>query len=261
MADPGWSSPPQAGGWSRSPHRWSTWQSTPRRQSANPKAPLNYSRVVTTSTLSQSIVPALLQAFTARAGGIEVSLGVATVDEMEALIHERLADVAIGPALVGGDADAVMRYRLTAVRRPGDHTRAAGLVGQRWMVDPTGTDPRTDVGRLLAKLGVPEGQVSVFASDKAAWSAAADGHGVAPAIEHMVVSLIDAGVLERVDAAEVPVDHLLYVNSLAVGRRSAAADKLRRFARTPDAMQSMYRPDHGVPAAKFRPPVYVTLWS
>ena len=45
--------------------------------------------------------PALLQAFTARAGGIEVNLGVATTDEMEALVQERLADVAIGPQLAG----------------------------------------------------------------------------------------------------------------------------------------------------------------
>jgi DNA-binding transcriptional LysR family regulator len=218
-------------------------------------------RVVTTSTLSQSIVPSLLQAFTARAGGIEVSLGVATVDEMEALILERLADVAIGPTLDGLDSDAVMRYRLTVVCRPGHHLNGGGLAGQRWMVDPTGADPRSDVGSLLRKCGVAEAQVRVFANDKAAWSAAADGHGVAPAIDHMAAVMVDSGVLARVDAPNLPVDHLLYVSSLEASRRSAAADKLRRFARTPDAMQSMYRPDSGVPAAKFRPPVYVTLWS
>ncbi len=218
-------------------------------------------RVVTTSTLAQSIVPALLQAFTARAGGIEVSLGVATTDEMEALIHERLADVAVGPALAGLDAEAVMRYRLTLVSRPGHRVNGGGLAAQQWMVDPTGTDAKSDVGVLLARCAVPESQVRVFANEKAAWSAAADGHGVAPAIDHMVARLVDAGVVARVVAPDVPVDHLLHVNSLDGGRRSPAADKLRRFARTPEAMQSMYRPDSGVPAAKFRPPVYVTLWS
>jgi hypothetical protein len=30
---------------------------------------------------------------------------------------------------------------------------------------------------------------------------------------------------------------------------------------TPDAMQAMHRSDGGVPASRFRPPVYVTLWS
>jgi hypothetical protein len=64
-----------------------------------------------------------------------------------------------------------------------------------------------------------------------------------------------------VRATDIPVDLLLYVCSLESQRRSRAADKLRRFVRTPDAMQAMYRPDNGVPAAKFRPPVYVTLWS
>ncbi len=217
-------------------------------------------RVVTTSTLAQSIVPALLQAFTARAGGIEVSLGVATTDEMAALIGERLADVAVGPRLRGLEAEAVMRYRMTLVGRP-DLRLHGGLAGMRWLVDPTGTDPQSDVGALLTKHRVPESQIRVFANEKAAWSAAAAGEGVAPAIDHMVTAEVDRGVLARVGSTDMPVDLLLYVSSLEAARRSAAADKLRRFVRTPDAMQAMYRPDSGVPAAKFRPPVYVTLWS
>jgi hypothetical protein len=31
--------------------------------------------------------------------------------------------------------------------------------------------------------------------------------------------------------------------------------------KTTEALQSMYRSDGGVPATRFRPPVYVTLWS
>jgi LysR family transcriptional regulator, low CO2-responsive transcriptional regulator len=218
-------------------------------------------RVVTTSTLSQAIVPALLQAFTARAGGIEVSLGVATTQEMAALIEERLADVAVGPRLPGVEAEAVMRYRMTLVGHPELRVNGGGLAAQRWLVDPTGTDPHSDVGALLAKFRVPETQISVFANEKAAWSAAATGDGVAPAIDHMVAAEVDRGALARLVSLGIPVDLLLYVNSLETQRRSRAADKLRRFARTPDAMQAMYRPDFGVPAAKFRPPVYVTLWS
>ena len=94
-------------------------------------------RVVTTSTLSQSIVPALLQAFTARAGGIEVSLGVATTEEMAALVEERLADVAVGPRLPGLEAEAVMRYRMTVVGHPELRLNGGGLAGMRWLVDPT----------------------------------------------------------------------------------------------------------------------------
>ncbi len=218
-------------------------------------------RVVTTSTLSQSIVPALLQAFTARAGGIEVSLGVATTEEMAALVQERLADVAVGPRLPDVEAEAVMRYRMTLVGHPDLHVNGCGLAGLRWLVDPTGTDPLSEVGALLAKYRVPESQIMVFANEKAAWSAAATGDGVAPAIDHMVSAEVDRGALARVRSRDLPVDLLLYVSSLGSQRRSLAADKLRRFVRTPDAMQAMYRPDAGVPAAKFRPPVYVTLWS
>ena len=218
-------------------------------------------RVVTTSTLAQSIVPSLLQAFTARAGGIEVSLGVATTEEMAALVEERLADVAVGPRLPGVDAEAVMRYRLTLVGHPDLRVNGGGLSALPWFVDPTGTDPLSDVGALLAKYRVPESQIMVFANEKAAWSAAAGGGGVAPAIDHMVSGEVDRGVLARLTSTEMPVDLLLYVSSLESQRRSPAADRLRRFVRTPDAMQAMYRPDSGVPVAKFRPPVYVTLWS
>jgi DNA-binding transcriptional LysR family regulator len=218
-------------------------------------------RVVTTSTLSQSIVPALLQAFTARAGGIEVSLGVATTEEMAALIEERLADIAVGPRLPGLEAEPVMRYRMSLVGHPDLRLSAGGLGGARWLVDPTGTDPRSDVGGLLTKFGVPESHIRVFANEKAAWSAAAAGEGVAPAIDHMVTAEVDRGALARVSGPDMPLDLLLYVSSLESQRRSNAADRFRRFVRTPDAMQAMYRPDIGVPAAKFRPPVYVTLWS
>ncbi|MEY2400902.1 MAG: LysR family transcriptional regulator, low CO2-responsive transcriptional regulator [Ilumatobacteraceae bacterium] len=218
-------------------------------------------RVVTTSTLSQSIVPALLQAFTARAGGIEVSLGVATTEEMAALIQERLADIAVGPRLPGMEAEAVMRYRMTLVGHPDLRLDGGGLSGMRWLVDPTGTDALSDVGGLLTKYRVPESRIRVFANEKAAWSAAAAGEGVAPAIDHMVTAEVDRGALAKVRAPDMPLDLLLYVSSLESQRRSNAADRLRRFVRTPDAMQAMYRPDIGVPVAKFRPPVYVTLWS
>jgi DNA-binding transcriptional LysR family regulator len=180
---------------------------------------------------------------------------------MAALVEERLADVAIGPRLAGLEAEAVMRYRMTLVGHPELQYNGNGLAATHWLVDPTGTDRLSDVGALLTKHRVPEDMIMVFANEKAAWSAAAAGHGVAPAIDHMVAGEVDRGVLTRVASTDLPVDLLLYVSSLGAQRRSAAADRLRRFMRTPDAMQSMYRPDNGVPAAKFRPPVYVTLWS
>lgn len=123
-------------------------------------------RVVTSSTLAQSIVPSLLQAFTARAGGLEVSLGVATTEEMSALVEKRLADIAIGPRLPGVDAEPVMRYRLTLVGHPDLRVNGGGLAGLRWLVDPTGADPLSDVGVLLKKHRVPESHIMVFANER-----------------------------------------------------------------------------------------------
>lgn len=171
----------------------------------------------------------------------------------------KVDDIYLG--LPGVEAEAVMRYRMTLVGHPDLRLNGAGLGGMRWLVDPTGTDPLSDVGALLTKYRVPESHVRVFANEKAAWSAAAAGDGVAPAIDHMVTAEVDRGALARVRINEMPLDLLLYVSSLESQRRSNAADKLRRFVRTPDAMQAMYRPDSGVPVSRFRPPVYVTLWS
>jgi hypothetical protein len=44
-------------------------------------------------------------------------------------------------------------------------------------------------------------------------------------------------------------------------QRSAAASALRRFLGTPEAMHLMRSPAEGVPPSRFRPPVYVTIWS
>ena len=97
--------------------------------------------------------------------------------------------------------------------------------GMRWLVDPTGTDPQSDVGALLTKHRVPESQIRVFANEKAAWSAAAAGEGVAPAIDHMVTAEVDRGVLARVGSTDMPVDLLLYVSSLEAAATIRAADK------------------------------------
>jgi len=43
--------------------------------------------------------------------------------------------------------------------------------------------------------------------------------------------------------------------------RSAVASALRRFLTTPEAMHLMRSPATGIPPSRFRPPVYVTIWS
>ena len=82
-------------------------------------------RVVATNAIADSVTPALLAAFQTRVGQMEVTLGVATSEEMAAIVQERLADVALGPRISGPQAGGLeclplFRYHLMIVASP-DH--------------------------------------------------------------------------------------------------------------------------------------------
>jgi DNA-binding transcriptional LysR family regulator len=223
-------------------------------------------RVVATSTIAEFVVSPLMEAFTRRfAGSAEVSAGVAVSKEMAVLVANRLADVAIGPSLASDPAlpvvsEPIFRYRLVVVTA--GQSRLRGSPRQwRWLVDPSGTDPGSDTGQLLARMGIPENMIGVFPNQTAAWAAAADGAGVAPAVEHLVAQQLRRGELSLVDLPGSPVDACWHATVLERQHRSTAASALRRFLSTPEAMQLMRSPAAGVPPSRFRPPVYVTIWS
>jgi hypothetical protein len=52
-----------------------------------------------------------------------------------------------------------------------------------------------------------------------------------------------------------------HATTLQPDRRSMATGSFRRFLGTPQAMHLMRSPGTGVPPSRFRPPVYVTIWS
>jgi LysR family transcriptional regulator, low CO2-responsive transcriptional regulator len=229
-------------------------------------------RVAATSTVAEFVVPPLLAAFASRNANVEPSVGVSESAEMAALLHERLADVCFGPRLRGEGAlglscEPMMRYGLIVVASPTHHLadgRAIPwrtLVGEKWLVAPAGMDPSSEVGGLMAQLRVPPERVQVFPNQTAAWAAAEQGAGVAPAIAHLVSPDIERGVLRRLDVEGTPVQLLWYVSALPPERRPPPVATLLRFLNTPEAVQSMHRSDGAVPASRFRPPVYVTLWS
>jgi molybdate transport repressor ModE-like protein len=226
-------------------------------------------RVVATSTVAESVAPGLLAAFGARAGAVDVTLGVASSEEIPAVLQERLADVALGPHISAAELESVplFRYRLLFVAAPGHplvsagRQRARALAGQVWLVAADATDPASPVGGLLRQLGVAEADVRVFASQAAAWAAAADGQGVAPAIAHLVAKDLARRSLVALDVEGTPVELLWHATMLVAARRSSAAAALARFMTTPDATHAMHAPTSGVPPSRFRPPVYVTLWS
>jgi LysR family transcriptional regulator, low CO2-responsive transcriptional regulator len=223
-------------------------------------------RVVATSTIAEFVVNPLMEAFTRRsAGSVEVSAGVAVTNEMAVLVANRLADVAIGPGVARDPAltvvsEPIFRYRLVVVTA--GQSRLRGNPRQwRWLVDPAGTDPGSDTGQLLATLRIPEDRIGVFPNQTAAWAAAADGAGVAPAVEHLVAQQLRRGELSLVDLPGSPVDARWHATLLERQYRSTAASALRRFLSTPEAMHLMRSPASGIPPSRFRPPVYVTIWS
>jgi LysR family transcriptional regulator, low CO2-responsive transcriptional regulator len=227
-------------------------------------------RVVATSTFAEFVAGPLLEAFRHRfAQAVEVTTGVAAAAELPVLIANRLADVAIGRMAVGKHelpivSEPIFKYRIVVVgsRASEAHPRPRGPARQwRWLVNPSGTDPDSETFRLLRRLGVPDSNIGVFQSQTAAWAAAADGSGVAPAVEHLVSHQLRRGELSLIDLPGLPVEECWYVTMLERERRSTAASALRRFLGTPEAMQLMRSPAAGVPPSRFKPPVYVTIWS
>jgi DNA-binding transcriptional LysR family regulator len=222
--------------------------------------------VVATAAIGEFVLSPLSEAFARRyAGSVEVSTGVAATKEMGVLVANRLADVAVGSSETADSGlaavtEPIFRYRLVVVAA--GHSRPPGRPDQwRWLVDPSGTDPQSDTGQLLARLGISDDRIGVFPNQTAAWAAAADGAGVAPAVEHLVAPQVRRGELSVVELRGLPVDACWHVTLLERQHRSNAASAFRRFLGTPEAMQIMRAPAAGVPPSRFRPPVYVTIWS
>jgi LysR family transcriptional regulator, low CO2-responsive transcriptional regulator len=236
-------------------------------------------RIVATSTFAEFVAGPLMEAFRRRfPGAVEITTGVAASDELGVLIANRLADVAIGPGVSAEQelpvvSEPVFKYRLVVVgpRETAGSGSGAGGAGTgrprgparqwRWLVDPGGTDPGSETGRLLRRLGVADSNIGVFPSQTAAWAAAADGAGVAPAIEHLVSHQVRRGDLSLIELPGLPAEEIWHATMLERERRSTAASALRRFLSTPEAMQLMRSPTAGVPPSRFKPPVYVTIWS
>ena len=229
-------------------------------------------RVVATSTIAEAMAPSLLQAFSTRTTGVEVSLSAAATTEMAALLHERLADVALGPRLASIDPDAfdsdpLFRYRLVFLATPlhplatSTQIKPGALTQQTWCVDAAAVDPMGEVAQVLTRLRVPPDHVKVFSSPSSALAAAGQGIGIAAAVEYLAQPSITNNSLVVLPVIDTPIQLLWHVSSLPRARVSPMVAKFRRFLGTPDAMHAMRRVDGSVPATRFRPPVHVTIWS
>jgi DNA-binding transcriptional LysR family regulator len=223
-------------------------------------------RLVADSTLVEFVSGPLAEAFSSgTSGSVEVTSGVATCAEMAALVSQRLADLAIGPPLAGDlslglVSRPIMRGTLVVLGSPRASPQGSAT-GWPWLVDPSGTDPDGEVGRLLHRLGVPERRVRVFPNQTAAWEAAAAGTGVAPAISHLAAKQVRRQELAVVETPGTPRPICWHASTLRLDRCSAAAASLSHFLGTPAGMRLLRSPGGGVPPSRFRPPVYVTIWS
>ncbi|WIX75812.1 LysR family transcriptional regulator [Amycolatopsis carbonis] len=222
-------------------------------------------QLAVTSEIAEFVANPLLEAFTRRSGNaIDASSGLARTAELPVLITNRLADVALGPDVTGdgGDLDCTPIFRASLVVVGSPHCRHQGSPAHwPWLLDPAGADPGSDTGRLLARLGVPDDAIQVFPNQTAAWSAAAGGSGVSVALEHLVAPQLRRRELAVVPTRHTPMSTCWYVTTLPTDRRTGAANSLRHFLTTPAAMHVMRAPGSGVPPSRFRPPVYVTIWS
>src|SRR5258708_24493546 len=137
---------------------------------------------------------------------------------MPVLVANRLADVAIGTSAATNPglpvvSEPIFRYRLVVVTagNGGPH----GSPRQwRWLVDPSATDPGSDVAQILAALRIPDDRIGVCPSLTAALAAAADGGGVSLAVEHLVTHPLRRRELSLVDVPGAPVHGCWYVTML-----------------------------------------------
>src|SRR5580693_8629246 len=179
-------------------------------------------------------------------------------EQLRVVATSTLAEFAIGQAVSPDPAlpvvsEPIFRYRLVVVTA--GESRLKGNARQwRWLVDPAGTDPDSDTGRLLAALRIPDSRIGVFPNQTAAWAAAADGAGVAPAVEHLVTQQLRRGELSLAEVPGTPVAGTWHATLLERQSRSAVASALRRFLTTPEAMHLMRSPATGIPPSRFRPP-------
>jgi DNA-binding transcriptional LysR family regulator len=229
-------------------------------------------RVAATSVVAESVAGALIDAFARRMPNLEVALGIEPEEHFAQALLDRRADVTLGPRPGGEDAPSVesvafLRYRLLVVAAAAHRLAGraqlplAALSGERWLVGPSGAGRHTDVGRLLARARVAPADVRAFPSEAAALDAAVAGLGVMLVVSHNVSDELRRGTLARLDVRGTPAQGLWHASTLVADRRSPAAWALRRFVTTPEATQAMLARGGGVPAERFRPAVYVTLWS
>lgn len=227
-------------------------------------------RVGSTALFAEHAAPGLIDTFAERAADLDVELSIRSPRTFHSLLISRGIDVAIGPRPPEGDglveSTPFLNYQIVAVAAP-DHPLArvtapsAGeLRRQTWLLGPAAADDAGVVPQMLRRIGVPEEHQQIFQNHVAAIEEAKRGKGVALAVGFAVQQDVAHGDLKRIPGPLVQGQGSWHLLRLAGGNATPAAAELARFATTPRATQAMLR-GTGITRGRFRPSIYVTLWS
>jgi DNA-binding transcriptional LysR family regulator len=226
---------------------------------------------VVASNLAAEFLGPLVEAFTARDGGIEIAIEAMPGASFGELLEQRRADIALGPRPGPERAATIatvpfLRCRMIVVAAPAHPLGSARdiappeLAAQRWLVGPPDIDATTGVGLFFARTGITPREVAAYTSHAAALAAAAAGEGIALTLAHSVLPELRRKTLARLDVRGTPAVELWHASTLGLGRALPAALALQRFATTAEATQAMSLGRAGTTSARIRPAVHVTLW-
>jgi LysR family transcriptional regulator, low CO2-responsive transcriptional regulator len=227
-------------------------------------------QVVATSLVAEHVGP-LIEAFTARDDGLEVSVETVPGAAFGDLLEHRHADIALGPHPGPERSAAIaaapfLRCRLVVVAAPGHPLAGAravapvALAAERWLVGEPELDPTTTTGLFFARNALEPSAVATYSSQAAAIAAAAAGEGIVLTLARSVVEEVRRRALVRLDVRGTPAVELWHASTLGLGRALPAALALQRFATTADAAQAISTGRAGAVSTRVRPKVHVTLW-
>ncbi len=226
-------------------------------------------RVAASSLFAEHAAPGLIELFASRADDLQVELSVRPAARLPSLLAARAVDVAVGPAPSPADTTLVqvpfLKYEVVAVARPDHPLAGAPVTAERlrrtsWCLGPSAAEPDGVVPAMLRRLAVPERAQQIFQSDAAALEETKRSDGVTLAVRFAVAGDLTARRLEILSGPGLRAQGSWVAMGLPVHAQTPAAAELLRFITTPRATQAMVR-GAGVHVGRFRPAVYVTLWS
>ncbi len=240
-----------------------------RREVGEARGERGLLRLAVSPTVAEYVSAPLLDAFTRRRPTLEVAQEVAAPRRLRRAAgrppRRRRARAgaarrrrASRPCRSCATSSSSSPRRATGSRGARDVALDA-LRGERWLVGPGAARARAPVRRSA---GCRRPSRGAFATEAARAGGGRGGRGRdARDRAHRRSTPLRRGTLVRLDVRGTPRDAHVARATLGRDRRSAVAGALRRFVTTPEATQAIVARPGGVPAGRFRPPVYVTIWS